>query len=86
MEEDSTEKLDEDLIEQMNTMEIMKTDSEVNIPLNSEMTTVEEIPGETEEITEAFDNFETTTVIATSISTSEAISYYSSASLPASDS
>ena len=39
-----------------------------------------------DEATESFANFETTTVIATSISTSEAISYYTSVSLPKTDS
>lgn len=92
MEEEVTEKVDLEMIEQMKTMEIMKKESAAldhpsteSLPdiVNSEMTAVEE---ESEEkATESFDNFETTTVIATSISTSEAISYYSSASLPKSD-
>ena len=91
-EEDVTEKGDQEMIEQMKTMEIMKKETDsITTPsprtsvdiVNSEITTIEE---EGEEATESFENFETTTVIATSISTSEAISYYSSASLPKSDS
>ena len=92
--EDVTEKGDQEMIEQMKTMEIMKKESAaldpsvsstVTLPdiVNSQMTAVEE--ESEEEATESFENFETTTVIATSISTSEAISYYSSASLPKSD-
>ena len=90
--EDVTEKGDQEMIEQMKTMEIMKKETDsITTPsprtsvdiVNSEITTIEE---EGEEATESFENFETTTVIATSISTSEAISYYSSASLPKSDS
>ena len=86
-----TEKVDLEMIEQMKTMEIMKKESAAldhpsteTLPdiVNSEMTALGE---EEEKATESFDNFETTTVIATSISTSEAISYYSSASLPKSD-
>ena len=86
-----TEKDDLEMIEQMRTMEIMKKDSSV-VPDQSEdvssdlSTEQEEEEEENGEATESFGNFETTTVIATSISTSEAISYYTSVALPKSDS
>ena len=87
-----TEKQDLEMIEQMRTMEIMKKDSSV-VPgqsdvVSSDLNTEEEQQQqeENDEATESFGNFETTTVIATSISTSEAISYYTSVSLPKSDS
>ena len=84
-----TEKEDLEMIEQMRTMEIMKKDSAV-VPAQSDLVTSEgeeeEVEDGSDEATESFANFETTTVIATSISTSEAISYYTSVSLPKSDS
>ena len=87
-----TEKDDLEMIEQMRTMEIMKKDSSV-VPdqsedVSSDLSTEQEEEEEEEngEATESFGNFETTTVIATSISTSEAISYYTSVSLPKTDS
>ena len=84
-----TEKDDLEMIEQMRTMEIMKKDSSV-VPdqsedVSSDLSTEQE-EEENGEATESFGNFETTTVIATSISTSEAISYYTSVALPKSDS
>ena len=92
-EEEVTEKEDLEMIEQMRTMEIMKKDSSVvpalSDPVSSDLNSEEEEEEEEEgsdEATESFANFETTTVIATSISTSEAISYYTSVSLPKSDS
>ena len=87
-----TEKEDLEMIEQMRTMEIMKKDSSVvpalSDPVSSDLNSEEEEEEEegSDEATESFANFETTTVIATSISTSEAISYYTSVSLPKSDS
>ena len=84
-----TEKEDLEMIEQMRTMEIMKKDSAV-VPAQSDLVTSEgeeeEVEEGSDEATESFANFETTTVIATSISTSEAISYYTSVSLPKTDS
>ena len=85
-----TEKDDLEMIEQMRTMEIMKKDSSV-VPdqsedVSSDLSTEQEEEEENGEATESFGNFETTTVIATSISTSEAISYYTSVALPKSDS
>ena len=91
-EEEVTEKEDLEMIEQMRTMEIMKKDSSVvpalSDPVSSDLNSEEEEEEEegSDEATESFANFETTTVIATSISTSEAISYYTSVSLPKSDS
>ena len=91
-EEEVTEKEDLEMIEQMRTMEIMKKDSSVvpalSDPESSDLNSEEEEEEEegSDEATESFANFETTTVIATSISTSEAISYYTSVSLPKSDS
>ena len=87
-EEEVTEKQDLEMIEQMRTMEIMKKDVSV-VPAQSDLVTSEEEGEEEEEsdeATESLGNFETTTVIATSISTSEAISYYTSVSLPKSES
>ena len=85
-----TERQDLEMIEQMRTMEIMKKDSSALPALLDVMESSEEEEGEgekgDEEATESFGNFETTTVIATSISTSEAISYYTSVSLPKSES
>ena len=93
-EEEVTERQDLEMIEQMRTMEIMKKDSSALPALLDVMESSEEVEGEgegegekgEEEATESFGNFETTTVIATSISTSEAISYYTSVSLPKSES
>ena len=91
-EEEVTERQDLEMIEQMRTMEIMKKDSSALPALLDVMESSEEVEGEREgergeeEATESFGNFETTTVIATSISTSEAISYYTSVSLPKSES
>ena len=87
--EEVTETQDLEMIEQMRTMEIMKKDSSV-VPdqsedVSSDLSTEQE-EEENGEATESFGNFETTTVIATSISTSEAISYYTSVALPKSDS
>ena len=78
-----TEKADREMIEQMRTMEIMKKQSDI---VTSEVEEEEVEEEGSDEATESFANFETTTVIATSISTSEAISYYTSVSLPKSDS
>ena len=84
-----TEKEDLEMIEQMRTMEIMKKDSAV-VPAQSDLVTSEgeeeEVEEGSDEATASFANFETTTVIATGISTSEAISYYTSVSLPKTDS
>jgi len=77
------------LIAQMEKMEIMKQDIEglsSTTPMTpfSDITTSDIIEDDISEgaVTDPNEDLETTTVIATSISTSEAFSYFSSASLP----
>lgn len=79
------------LIAQMEKMEIMKQDiegvsSSSTTPMTpfSDITTSDIIEDDISEgaVTDPNEDLETTTVIATSISTSEAFSYFSSASLP----
>ena len=74
----------------MEKMEIMKKDVEEvssTTPMTpfSDITTTSDIIEDDiseEAVTDPSEDLETTTVIATSISTSEAFSYFSSASLP----
>lgn len=73
----------------MEKMEIMKQESEEASSTTTPMTPFSDIittsdPEDDigEMVTDPSEDLETTTVIATSISTSEAFSYYSSASLP----
>lgn len=80
------------LIAQMEKMEIMKKDSDEvssTTPMTpfSDITTTsdpieDDISEGAEMVTDPNEDLETTTVIATSISTSEAFSYFSSASIP----
>ena len=80
---------DKAIIEQMEKMEIMKQDEAVSstTPMtpdtDSAVTTRDDdVIGEEEEVvTDPTEDLETTTVIATSISTSEAFSYFSSVSI-----
>ena len=80
---------DKAIIEQMEKMEIMKQDDAVSstTPMtpdtDSAVTTRDDdVIGEEEEtVTDPTEDLETTTVIATSISTSEAFSYFSSVSI-----
>ena len=80
---------DKAIIEQMEKMEIMKQDDAVSstTPMTpdteSAVTTRDDdvIGEEGELVTDPTEDVETTTVIATSISTSEAISYFSSVSI-----
>ena len=72
----------------MEKMEIMRQDSEEMssttpvTPLSDFVTTSETLEDDLAGVTDPNEDLETTTVIATSISTSEAFSYYSSAPLP----
>ena len=80
---------DKAIIEQMEKMEIMKQDEAVSSTTlmtpdtDSAVTTRDDdVIGEEEEVvTDPTEDLETTTVIATSISTSEAFSYFSSVSI-----
>merc|ERR1711997_940609 len=82
------DKSNNNLIEQMEKMEIMRQESEEMssttpvTPLSDFVTTSETLEDDLEGVTDPNEDLETTTVIATSISTSEAFSYYSSAPLP----
>ena len=80
----------EDIIEQMKNMEIMRHDDDIR--MTTPMTPDSEIVSSTDieddisdegnqVVTDPNEELETTTVIATSISTSEAFSYFSSASI-----
>ena len=80
---------DKAIIEQMEKMEIMKQDDAVSAttPMTPDTdpavtTRDDDVIGEEGElVTDPTEDMETTTVIATSISTSEAISYFSSVSI-----
>ena len=80
---------DKAIIEQMEKMEIMKQDDAVSATTlmtpdtDPAVTTRDDdvIGEEGELVTDPAEDMETTTVIATSISTSEAISYFSSVSI-----
>ena len=73
----------------MEKMEIMKQESEEvsssttpMTPFSDVITTSDPEDDTSQMVTDPSEDLETTTVIATSISTSEAFSYFSSASLP----
>ena len=86
----ATNNEEKDIIEQMKNMEIMRHDDDIR--MTTPMTPDSEIVSSTDieddisdegnpVVTDPNEELETTTVIATSISTSEAFSYFSSASI-----
>ena len=74
------------MIQQMEKMEILKQEEFLprTTPMTPEsplVTSDEVIEDNSDEVTESSEDYETTTTIATSISTSEAFSYFSSAAI-----
>ena len=77
---------DSDLVKQMEKMEILRQEEFLprTTPMTPEspvVTSHEVIEDISDESTESSEDYETTTTIATSISTSEAFSYFSSAAI-----